>query len=107
MADHDVTLVRRRTTANLINADGTIVRIGLKGEQTPHAIPSAALPGRAERLINPSSAARAIAAGAPLAERVDLLVQRIGRQQGISHPAIDNTVALVDFKIAQNRRRAA
>jgi len=61
----------------------------------------------AERLINPSSAARAITAGAPLAERVDLLVQRIGRQHGISHPAIDSAVALVDSKIAQNRRRAA
>ncbi len=61
----------------------------------------------AERLINPSSAARAIAAGAPLVERVDLLVQRIGRQHGITHPAIDRAVALVDSKVAQNRRRAA
>lgn len=61
----------------------------------------------AERLINPSSAARAIAAGAPLAERVDKLVQLIGRQHGIGHPAIDHTVALVDGKIAQNRRDAA
>lgn len=61
----------------------------------------------AESLINPSSAARAIAGGAPMVERVDLLVQRIGRQHGISHSVIDSTVALVDSKLAQNRRRAA
>ncbi len=61
----------------------------------------------AERLVKPSSAARAIAAGAPFAERVDKLVQLIGRQYGIVHPAIDRTVALVDGRIAQNRRCAA
>jgi len=61
----------------------------------------------AERLTNPSSAARSIAAGAPMAERVDKLVQLIGRQHGISHPAIDGAVALVDAKIARNQVRAA
>jgi hypothetical protein len=61
----------------------------------------------AERLINPSSAARAVAAGAPMIERVDKLVQLIGRQHGISHPAIDHAVALVDAKIAGNQLRAA
>jgi hypothetical protein len=77
------------------------------GGQSDDLVPFEKYAAAAEHLINPSSVARAIAAGAPLAERVDLLVQRIGRQQGISHPAIDNTVALVDSKIAQNRRRAA
>ncbi len=61
----------------------------------------------AERLINPSSAARAIAAGAPLAERVDKLVHLIGLQHGIGHAAVERTVALVDSKIEQNRRAAA
>jgi hypothetical protein len=61
----------------------------------------------AERLINPSSVARAIAAGAPMAERVDRLVQLIGRQHGITHPAIDLTVSLVNAKIARNRLCAA
>jgi hypothetical protein len=61
----------------------------------------------AERLSQPSSAARAVAAGAPMIERVDKLVQIIGRQQGITHPAIDRAVALVDAKIAKNRVRAA
>ena len=35
MADHDVTLVCRTATAELINADGTEVRLALKGEAPP------------------------------------------------------------------------
>jgi hypothetical protein len=61
----------------------------------------------AERLTNPSSAARAIATGAPMIERVDKLVQLIGRQYGISHSAIDYTVAVVNAKLARNRLCAA
>jgi len=61
----------------------------------------------AERLTNPSSAARAVAAGAPLIERVDKLVQLIGRQHSITHPAIDRMVALVDARMAGNGVRAA
>ena len=40
MAGHDVTLVCRRQTAELINADGTIVRIKLKGEEEHRSIHS-------------------------------------------------------------------
>jgi hypothetical protein len=61
----------------------------------------------AERLTQPSSAARAVAAGTPMIERVDRLVQIIGRQQGITHPAIDRAVALVDAKLARNQVRIA
>ena len=46
MAGHDVTLVCRRATADLINAHGTTVRIKPKGEDAQRAIRSAALPGR-------------------------------------------------------------
>lgn len=81
-----------------------VLRIGGNREDL---VPFDKYAAAAERLINPSSAARAIAAGAPLAERVDKLVQLIGHQHGISHPEIDRTVALVDSKIEQNRRRAA
>ncbi len=77
------------------------------GGQCDDLVPFDKYAAAAERLINPSSAARAIAAGAPLAERVDKLVQLVGRQYGISHPAIDRTVALVDSNIALNRRCAA
>lgn len=61
----------------------------------------------AEQLTAPSSAARAMAAGAPAIERVDRLVQTIGRQLGVTHPAIDRTVSLVDATIARNKLRVA
>ena len=61
----------------------------------------------AEHLANPSSAARAIAAGTATVERVDRLVQIVGRQFGITHPVIDRTVAQVDANIAKNRLRVA
>lgn len=81
-----------------------VLRIGGKrGDLVPFDKYAAA----ADRLINPSSAARAVVAGAPLIERVDKLVQLIGRQHGVGHPAIDRTVALVDSKIEQNGRRVA
>jgi hypothetical protein len=87
---------------------GVIEEIVLRiGGQRGDLVPFDKYAAAAERLINPSSAARAIAAGAPLAERVDKLVQIIGRQHGITHSAIDRTVALVDSKIEQNRRCAA
>jgi hypothetical protein len=46
MAGHNVTLVCRRQTADLINAEGTIVRIKLKDEKEHRAIRSTGLPGR-------------------------------------------------------------
>ena len=46
MAGHDVTLVCRRQTAELINADGTIVRIKLKGEEEHRSIHSKDLSGK-------------------------------------------------------------
>jgi hypothetical protein len=61
----------------------------------------------AESLLKPSSAARAVDAGAPGIERVDKVVQLIGRSLGMDHPAIDETVATVDAKLAQNQRMSA
>ena len=58
-------------------------------------------------LITPSSAARALAAGAPNIERVDRLVQTIAAGQGKRLAAIDQTVALVDGWLEGNRRQAA
>jgi hypothetical protein len=57
----------------------------------------------AERLNQPSSVARAMAAGAPMIERVDKLVQIIGGQFGITHPQIERTVAVVDATVAKNK----
>ena len=61
----------------------------------------------AEGLLKPSSAARAVMAGAPLIERVDRLVQLVGRQLGLDHPAIDEIVATVDAALARNRVEVA
>src|SRR6185295_8604877 len=54
-------------------------------------------------LLNPSSAARALAAGAPNIERVDRLVQALGAQKHMRSDAIDAVVANVDRWIARNR----
>ncbi len=61
----------------------------------------------AQSLVRPASAARALQNGAPNIERADKLVQLIARQKGLSHPAIDAQVALVDQRIAANRKKAA
>ena len=60
-----------------------------------------------DKLIAPSSVARAIAGGAPAVERVDKLVQLIGREHGITHPAIDRTIVLIDAALARTKLSAA
>ena len=55
-------------------------------------------------LRNPSSAARALAAGAPYIERVDRLVQSIAANQGMQSDAVDEAVALVDGWLEGNRK---
>src|SRR5690349_7407052 len=53
----------------------------------------------AESLLKPSSAARAVASGAPFIERVDLLVKLISHQLGVPNAEIDRTVDIVDQKL--------
>jgi hypothetical protein len=57
----------------------------------------------ASGLSRPSSAARALFAGARFIERADKLVQLIGDQRGMHHPEIDRTVGLVDALLDANR----
>ncbi len=54
-------------------------------------------------LQKPSSAARALAAGAKNIERVDRLVQRIGADRGLRHPVVEETVRRVDAWLERNR----
>ena len=61
----------------------------------------------AEGLQKPSSAARAIANGAPMIERVDRLVQLIGRSLDLQDPAIDQTVDAVEQALLNNQRMQA
>jgi hypothetical protein len=53
----------------------------------------------AESLLKPSSAARAVAAGAPFIERVDLLVKLISHSLGMPNAEIDRTVDIVDRRL--------
>ena len=61
----------------------------------------------ANDLVRPSSAARALNNGAPNIERTDRLVQLIGSQYGMRNAVVDQTVALVDARLAANRKAAA
>jgi len=58
-------------------------------------------------LASPSSAARALAAGATNIERVDRLVQTIAARKGMRSEEVDRTVELVDQWLAANRKKAA
>jgi hypothetical protein len=61
----------------------------------------------AHGLVRPSSAARALFGGAQNIERVDRLVQLIGAQRDMKNSVLDQTVALVDARLAENRKAAA
>ena len=58
-------------------------------------------------LGSPSSAARALAAGAPNIERVDLLVKTIAGQKGQQLAELDHTVTLVEGWLEKNRKKAS
>jgi len=58
----------------------------------------------AQSLVTPSSAARAVAAGAPNIERTDRLVKAIGAQKSMRSEAVDEIVAIVDARLEANRK---
>ncbi len=60
----------------------------------------------ADGLIRPSSAARALDAGAVNIERADRLVQALAAQKGMRNEVVDETVARVDSWLDANRRKA-
>ena len=60
----------------------------------------------ANRLAKPSSAARALLAGAPNIERADWLVRTIAAQKEMGSEVVDETVALVDAWLERNRQAA-
>jgi hypothetical protein len=78
------------------HVDGIARRLGADpADQVPFAKYAKA----AESLLKPSSAARAVASGAPFIERVDLLVKLVSDQLGASSAEIDRTVQTVDQKL--------
>src|SRR5262245_23216437 len=60
----------------------------------------------AEGLGKPSSAARALFGGAEHIERVDCLVRRIAKQQGLQSSVLDEIVTLVDQRLDKNRTKS-
>ena len=60
----------------------------------------------AQGLAKPSSAARALYAGAPNIERVDKLVQTLAASKGMQSDVLNETVGLVDARLQQNRAKA-
>src|SRR5829696_4185991 len=80
------------------------VKLGARAEDL---VPFEKYAAAAQSLTRPASAARALQNGAPNIERADKLVQLIAKQKGLSHPAIDAQVALVDLRLEANRKKAA
>jgi hypothetical protein len=79
----------------------------LLGAQESDLVPFEKYAAAAQSLGSPSSAARALYAGAPYIERVDRLVQAVAAQKGMRLPALDEVVKLVDAKLEANRKKAA
>ncbi|MCX7318383.1 MAG: hypothetical protein NT113_02395, partial [Hyphomicrobiales bacterium] len=77
------------------------------GADPEDQVPFAKYAKAAESLLKPSSAARAVAAGAPFIERVDLLVKLISHQLGMANAHIDRTVDIVDQKLNERLESSA
>src|SRR5438309_7915632 len=82
---------------------GVCERLGAKPDDL---VPFEKYAAAANDLVRPSSAARALDNGAPNIERTDRLVQLIGAQYGMRNAVVDQTVALVDARLAANRKAA-
>jgi hypothetical protein len=78
------------------HVDGIARRLGAAAKDQ---VPFEKYAKAAESLVKPSSAARAVASGAPFIERVDLLVKLISHQLGVPSAEIDRTVEIVDQKL--------
>jgi hypothetical protein len=78
--------------------------IGL-GAEEKDLVPFEKYAAAAQSLVTPSSAARALFAGAPNIERVDRLVKTIAAQKGEKSAVLDETSALVDARLEINRKK--
>ena len=72
------------------------------GADAGDAVPFEKYAKAAESLLKPSSAARAVAAGAPFIERVDVLVKLIAQELDMSNADIDETGDIVDDRLGEN-----
>jgi hypothetical protein len=79
----------------------------LLGAKEKDLVPFEKYAAAAQSLGSPSSAARALFAGAPNIERVDRLVQAVAKQKGMQQTILDEVVRLVDARLELNRKKAA
>ena len=79
----------------------------LLGASPEDLVPFDKYAAAAQGLLKPSSAARALAAGATDIERIDLLVKLVAEQQGMQSDAVNDTVRLVCAWRDNNRRQAS
>jgi len=91
-----------RSVYNFVN--DLVVKLGATPEDL---VPFEKYAAAAQSLSRPASAARALNNGAPNIERADKLVQLVAKQKSLSHPVIDQIVALVDSRLEANRKKAA
>jgi hypothetical protein len=91
-----------RSVYNFVNE--LVVKLGANPNDL---VPFEKYAAAAQSLTRPASAARALNNGAPNIERADKLVQLVAKQKGMSHPVIDQIVALVDSRLEANRKKAA
>ena len=77
------------------------------GAEASDLVPFEKYAAAAASLKKPSSAARALAAGAEQIERVDLLVQSIAAQKERSHPEVDGVVRRVGAALMRNGQEQA
>lgn len=75
------------------------------GATSADLVPFEKYANAATSLAKPSSAARALAAGAVNIERVDKVVQSIAATHGSKHDEVEHIVALVDSWLERNRSR--
>jgi hypothetical protein len=73
------------------------------GAEAADLVPFEKYAEAAESLGKPSAAARALFGGAEHIERVDRLVRRIARQQGLQSDTLHEIVTLVDERLGRNR----
>lgn len=72
------------------------------GADESDQVPFAKYAAAAKQLLKPSSVARAIDAGTTKVERVDRMIQIIGRHLDMFNPTVDSIVAIVDDRLAKN-----
>lgn len=99
--------IRDAVLGNIRASESLYVHVGLVvmrlGGEKSSLVPFEKYAKAATGLMKPSSAARAIAAGADRIERVDMLVLLIAQQFGMDMPAVADVVSTVSKRLEANQ----